>query len=303
MTMYRLLKIIPYIVLLLLTWFFLYLSRDFHDPLIQTLFLNIASSALFAVIAYLFYDLIRAVIEKHESSYISNYIKSQIEQDVFKVLYYMKKYIHGYNLNTNSVPNILEISRYSKKQIEIIISNQSYLGFIIFQNLIDIKGLFQGAINNALLVKYMSREHIINLLKVISLLSEIEDLFANERNFTPVGEDSIEFSIINGQKVNSKNEGKIFLFRKTAVFGEEIFYDSGVFEKENYSKLLKKYTLKRDIAHIIANKICILNIYLQVWLPKNLNKKDNLYKYETAKKHCLSINFFQSRDYPITEID
>ena len=116
--MYKTIRLAPYFILTVLGIVFLVLYNASSSEQIKIVFINLASSSFFVVVAYLFYDLIKSYIEKRDSRYIDSYIRSQISHDVFIVLYALKKYLHGYNLETNTVKNIFAINSYRKDHIE-----------------------------------------------------------------------------------------------------------------------------------------------------------------------------------------
>jgi len=151
---YKIIRILPYIILLLLSLIFTVSSVHVSSDLGRTIFINLASSSIFVVFAYFFYDNIKYHIDKSESKYIDSYIRNQISHDVFVVMCLLKKYIHGYNLETNTLKNILAINSYSKEQINASISNQSYMGFQIFKEMEDIKDLFRDALDNNFIIRY-----------------------------------------------------------------------------------------------------------------------------------------------------
>jgi len=117
--MNRLIRIAPYVILVILGAVFLWLYSVATTEPFKTVYINLASSSIFIVIAYFFYDFIKSKIEKHDLRTIDQYIINQISFDVFAVLYTLKKYLHGYNLDTNIITNILYINSYDKNQIEV----------------------------------------------------------------------------------------------------------------------------------------------------------------------------------------
>lgn len=60
---YKLVKVVPYCVLLLVAIAFSLISLRVSNDLIKNIFIGIASNAVFVIIAYLFYDIIKAYIE------------------------------------------------------------------------------------------------------------------------------------------------------------------------------------------------------------------------------------------------
>lgn len=278
---YRIVRLLPYFVLLILAFVFIVAYRFVSSELWKTVFINLCASSLFVVTAYFFYDRIRAYIEKRESRYIDSYIRNQISHDVFVVLYTLEKCIHGYNLESNTVKNIFEINSYSEEQIRSSIVNQAYLGFQIFKEMEDVKELFQDALDNNLVMKYSPREYVMNLLRISDLIVRIEHVLRNENNYRESPEKAIEFLCVNGKEINPDNEeSRFLLLKRTQIQNRAVVYDSGKFDQSKENRLLNRYTLKPEPAGVLAHQIHELNQYLRFWLPEefHIRRYDRFYR-------------------------
>lgn len=266
---YKIVRILPYIILLLLALIFTASYMYVSNELWKIIFINLASSSIFVVIAYFFYDSIKSYIDRRESKHIDSYIRNQISHDVFVVLYMLKKYIHGYNLESNTLQNIFAINEYSKEQIKTSIANQSYLGFQIFKEMEDIKDLFRDALDNNFVIRYSPREYVINLLKIVDIIIGIEHIFRKENNYSKSPEKAIEFFCVNAKEINPNNEeSRFLLLKKTPIENRAIVYDSGRFDQSKEDKLLNRYTINNESAEMLADQIYELNRYLRFWLPE-----------------------------------
>jgi len=284
--MYKTIRLAPYFILTVLGIIFIVLYNASSTEQLRIVFINLASSSFFVVVAYLFYDLIKSYIEKRDSRYIDSYIRSQISHDVFIVLYALKKYLHGYNLETNTVKNIFAINSYSKDHIESLIVNQSYIGFQIFKEMEDIREFFHGALENNLFIKYSPREYVMNLLKVIDLVVRVEQIFRNDDNYLKSPEKAVEFICVNGKEINPENEeSRFLLLKRTQIKNRAVVYDSGRFDQPEEDKLLDRYTLKPRIAGILANQIYELNGLLHFWLPEEFHIKRYDKSYRIIKDY------------------
>lgn len=279
--MYKIYRLAPYFILIILGVLFVILYSLTKTEYLKIVFINLASSSFFVVIAYLFYDLIKTRIEKQEYKSIDIYIRNLIGNDVFVVLYTLKKYLHGYNLETNQKQYILNINEYSKEQIETLVKHQSYIGFQIFKEMSDIKELFSSALDNNLFIKYGSREYVMNLLKIVNLIMCIEYIFRNPANYIESPEKAIEYICVNGKDLNPQNdENRYLLLKKTQIDNRYVVYDSGTFDNSDKEKLLNRYILKPDISKMLADNIYRLNNALIFWLPDDyqITKYDKSYK-------------------------
>lgn len=278
---YRIARFLPYLVLLILAFGFLMAYEFASSELWKTIFVSLSSSSLFVVTAYFFYERIKSYVEKREARYIDSYIRNQIGHDVFVVLYTLKKYIHGYHLESNTVKNILEINNYTEEQIKSSMVNQPYLGFQIFKEMEDVTELFQDALQNNFIIKYSPREYVINLLRIVDLIVRIEHVFRNEENYSKSPEEAIEFLCANGKDLNPDNEeNRFLLLKKTQIPNRAVVYDSGKFDQSKESRLLNRYTLKPETAEMLARQINELNQHLRFWIPEAfyIRKHDRFYR-------------------------
>lgn len=292
----RILKVLPYILLLIISILSIFLSYYFQDLLIKSFFINLASSAIFVLIAYFTYEKIKSFIQQQEIKYIDSYIKRQVSSDVFVVLYTLKKYIHGYNLDSNTIQNIFEINNYDKKLIYSSIIHQKYLGFQIFKEMEDVKDLFNSVLDNNFIIKYSPKEYVINFLKIIDKLISIEHIFRNEENYIKNAEKAIDFKYIDGKSLNPNNEeSRFILLKKTQIEDRFVVYDSGKFDQSKEDKLLNFYSMKKEMVKQLSDKLYDLNKLMQFWLPE----KYYLSKYQ--KSYRIIQDFFSQFTKTLTQ--
>ena len=198
-------RIIPYISLGLVSIIVLGVSRFVSDEEIKSILLNVFSSSVFFFLAYLFYDLIRQVIIKREKKYLIDYLRNKISNDIFVALYFLKKIIHGYNLDSNTLENIFSSLNYSKNEIYNSVRNQNYLGFQILKNTDEVRTLFSDALNDNLVLKYSSHIDCISILRIANNLARLESTLKNENNFNNSAESGIEFAVVNAKELKINN--------------------------------------------------------------------------------------------------
>ena len=75
---YKIVRFLPYAILLLLAGIFTAFSVYVSSELWRAIFINLASSSIFIVVAYFFYDSVKVYMNKRESKYIDSYIRNQI---------------------------------------------------------------------------------------------------------------------------------------------------------------------------------------------------------------------------------
>lgn len=273
-------RIIPYISLIIASSILIIITNFITDDNIKNILINVFSNAMFFFVVYIFYDLIKLFVSKKEKKYLVSYIKNIISNDIFVALYYLKKVIHGYNLDTNTLNNILGLVNYSKKELKNIIKNQNYLGFQIFKNTDEIRSLFNNIINDNLFLKNTSHVDTINVLKISHNLSKIELILKNIENYNKCSEHGIEYKVINGKEINPENDDKYLLLKKTKSSDKFVVYDSGYFDQNYNDKLLNRYILKSDSVLEISNSLYTIFNLMKYWLPNiiQLTKKDKRFR-------------------------
>ena len=276
-------RIIPYISLGIVSVIVLGLSKLTSNEELKNIFISVFSNSIFFFLAYLSYDLLRQRILNKEKKYLVDYIKNKISNDIFVALYFLKKIIHGYNLDSNTLENIFNTVIYSKNEILNSTKNQNYLGFQIFKNTDEVRSLFGKALNDNLILKYSSHIDSICILRIANNLARLEAILKNENNFNNCAESGIEFTIVNGKDVNPENDEKYLLLKKTMYSDRFVVYDSGFFEKEKIDKLLNRFVLKKDSAMEVANLLFETFTLMKHWLPDVMRLSKNESRFRVIK--------------------
>ncbi len=278
--MYNYRRIIPYISLIIVTILLFVISKYSSNPEIIEISTNLFSNGIFFFVIYLFYDIVRQLIIYKEKKSLNDYIKNKIANDIFVALYYLKKIIHGYNLDTNTLKNIFSIINYSKREIENSIKNQNYFGFQIFKNMNEVRDLFQNILNDNFILKYSTHNDSINILRISNNLTKLEFLLKDLNNYNNCAESVIEFIAINGKSLNPENDEKFLLVKKTKHKDRFVVYDSGYFDEKDTDNILNRYVLKnesvKNIAYLVYETFSLMN----KWIPGaiNLNQNENRFR-------------------------
>lgn len=276
-------RIIPYISLGLVSVIVLGFSKLVVNEEVKNILTSVFSSSIFFFLAYLFYDLIKQIILNKEKEYIVDYIKNKISNDIFVALYFLKKIIHGYNLDSNTLENIFNTVNYQNNEILNSVKNQNYLGFQIFKNTDEVRSLFGEALNDNLILKYSSHVDSICILRISNNLARLESILKNVNNFDNCAESGIEFSVVNGKDINPDNDDKYLLLKKTAHSDRFVVYDSGYFEKDKTDKLLNRFVFKRDSAVDVANLLFETFALMKHWLPDAMRLSKNESRFRIIK--------------------
>ena len=109
-------RLIPYLSLGFASTVVFLTSQLTSNRELRSISLSVFSSSVFFFLAYLFYDVAKRIVIRRERKFLVDYIKNRISNDVFVALYFLKKIIHGYNLDTNTLKNIYDMVNYSANE-------------------------------------------------------------------------------------------------------------------------------------------------------------------------------------------
>jgi len=261
-------RIIPYLSLAigsLLVWL---ISSIVENQTAKAVLISVFSNSIFFFLVYLLYDLIRQSLVNKEKRLLVQYIRSDLSSTLFSILYSLKKIIHGYNLESNTLENIVGQVNYKESEVFAAICNQSYLGFQIFKNGADMRELLKQAVNSNIVLKYSSYMEITMLLQIANNLVAVEAEFKNTENFIKQAESGVEYRTIDGKQLNPSNPERILLAKMTSDPQKFVVYDSGEFAPTDRSLLLNRYTLKSESAERIAVLVSSTLYLMKKWLPE-----------------------------------
>ncbi len=276
-------RIIPYLSLGTVSVIVYILSQLFTDTKFQNILLGIFSNSVFFFIVYFFYDIIKQIVLIRERKYLDDYIKNKITNDIFVALYYLKKIIHGYNLETNTLNNIFSIVNYSKEEIKNSVKNQNYLGFQIFKNTDEVRSLFSDALNDNFILKYSSHMDSISILRITNNLVKLESILKTESNYEKSAEQGIEYTVVNGKSINPENDDKYLLMKKTIKSDRFVVYDSGFFEDEKKDLLLNKYILNDKYSNEVSTLLYETFTLMKHWIPDSIYLAKNETRFRIIK--------------------
>ncbi|OBT23454.1 hypothetical protein [Vibrio cyclitrophicus] len=261
------LRFLPYLSLGLVTIACFLVSGFVKSEGLSSVLTSVASNGVFFFVAYLFYDVIRQKVLRKEQGYIHEHIKRQLSGCIFNYLYFIKKVIYGYNLDTNTIENILGIVKLEQRELKNHVANQSYLGFQIFKLTNEVRNLFDEISGDAIFLKFSSHLDSVNLLKISNNLQSLERIYRDPKNFTLCAEKGIEFKVIDGRCLNPDNDEKLLLIKTTAHESRFVVYDSGYFELPDHELLLNRYVLKIEAAEKVSNLMKASLMLMKPWLP------------------------------------
>lgn len=288
-------RIIPYISLGSASAIVYLLSIIIVDETATTILRGVFSNSIFFFLVYLFYDMIRQSIIRKEKKLLTEFIKRRFSNDLFVSLYFIKKIIHGYNLESNTVVNILKLVSYSEKEIHRSMLNQNYLGFQILRKIDEVRMLLDETLDSNIVLHYSSHTDISQLLLLSNLLARLESALKNRENFHETAETGLEFAVLAGKALNPVNDDKILLVKKTQHPNRYVVYDSGYFDPEDKDHLLKRFVLKDQYAAGIAALVHQILSIMRIWLPEATTLKRREKRFRIIK------DFFSPNTHVITK--
>lgn len=283
-TMRTIKRLIPHLSLGIASLVLLLTSKITTNQEVKDILINIFSNTIFFFIAFLFYDIVKQIIINKEKEYLTDYIKSKMANDIFVSLYFMKKIIHGYNLETNTLENIFSVVDYSRNEVNNCVKHQNYLGFQIFKNIDEVHSLFNNAANDNFILKYSSHIDTISIIRIANNLARLASFLKNENNFDKCAESAIEYSAINGKLINQDNDEKYLLLKKTKHKDRFVVYDSGYFDKQNIDKLLNRYVLKEGAVKKLTPLLLETFSLMKYWLPEVVQLSKNEGRFRIVKE-------------------
>lgn len=276
-------RIIPYITLGIASVIVFMLSQLPLEDKYQNILLGVFSNSIFFFLLYFFYDMIKQIVLMRERKYLDDYIKNKIANDIFVSLYYLKKIIHGYNLETNTLKNIFAIVNYSKEEANNSVRNQNFLGFQIFKNTDEVRSLFSDALNDNLILKYSTHVDSISILRIANNLAKLEAILKTEANYEKSAEQGIEFEVVNGKDLNPENDEKYLLMKKTSHTNRFVVYDSGFFENEKKELLLNRYMLNDKYSTEVSSLLFETFSLMKHWIPDSIYLAKNESRFRIIK--------------------
>lgn len=277
---HRFYRILPHVSLGFASVVLFFASRITSNEELKNILVNIFSNAAFFFVAFLFYDIVRQFIINHEKKYLNDYIKNKVANDILVVLYFFKKIIHGYNLDSNTLGNILGTVNHSYSEVSTSIKNQSYLGFQIFKDMNEIHALFKSAYEDNFILRYSSHVDVISLIRIANNVAKLEAVLKNINNFSECAEKAVEFNIVNGKSINPQNDSRYMLLKKTNYKDRFVVYDSGDFGEDRVDILLNRYLLKDDAVIEITSLFIQTFSLMKYWLPNTIqiSKKEKRFR-------------------------
>lgn len=250
------LKVSPFLLSLLVGILFYYLSVEV--PNFANLFVNISAAFISIPLIYIFYNLAQHFVEKELRKEIIEYIKYKVDGEILEIINWLQKMIYPLQNTDRSFRGIEKFLDLEKNEIVNIIKDKDFLGFQLFKKW-DIKDKdIDECLNNNLIIKYLSDEQLISLIKIIGSVNALNIIHKDiESNFINMNKRTKDYEII---KPDSKIfENRLILLKKiSGNMGKVVDY--GDFENYQQYQLVNLYKIKDDSSYSIIIYRLISNI-------------------------------------------
>lgn len=263
-------RALPYLSLVTVGLILYAIDLRTSDPFLQNLFANVLANIVFFLVAFVFYDLTSSIVRHFEKQPLVRHLRRRTFKDVLVLLYSIRKVLHGYSLETNTLQNFIGQTLYSRKQIKVLLRNKTFVGFQILKKTEEITDLFGSVLTDPLVLKYEDHVHSVDLLEMIENLRVLENELKTEKNFDLLSEPASEYVVVDGKMLNTKSDDKMLLLKRTEKPGTHIVYDSGYFSEVAKSRLLKQYTLKSFALEKLSLIVYRILRQSKRWIPKNI---------------------------------
>lgn len=197
------------------------------------------------VLTNIFKDALQGIIE-HDSNHneLQDYLKKILDKEVLTISNHLLKIIYGYDYNLTQ-ENIGKLLDTKYEDLEYNLYEKKLLGFTIFKDWESYVQKLEGLINQPFFIQNANAETTSSILKILKSLRSIS-AFQVHNDLFNVGTETQEFSVIDGQKMNSDNPKGEFLLLKKIDFEKGVVVDWGKIKTTSTRKMLSYYTIKSE---------------------------------------------------------
>ncbi|MBF4491532.1 hypothetical protein IR010_03195 [Flavobacterium sp. MR2016-29] len=195
------------------------------------------------VLTNIFKDALQGIIE-HDSNHneLQDYLKKILDKEVLTICNHLLKIIYGYQYNLTQ-ENIGKLLDTKYEDLEYNLYEKKLLGFTIFKDWESYVQKLEGLINQPFFIQNANAETTSSILKILKSLRSISAFQVHNDLFT-CGAETQEFTVIDGQKMNSDNPKGEYLLLKKIDLEKGIVVDWGKIKITSIRKMLFYYTIK-----------------------------------------------------------
>jgi len=265
-------KILPFIVLLILSLVLLTLAYWVKDNFIKNIVSNMAATSIYALVAIFTYDRVKHFSNREKTSELRNYAQSEIDPQIMAILISISKLIYSRNEYPETKKIGSELEKLTKELIVTKIKNREYLGFDIFRNSDETTKNIKKLLENSFLRPLIDDDLVLVLIKLTNRLEKLYQSLAKPENLVKTNKPKAsEYKIFGSREISSYNIS--YPNRKLLV--KKIPHKDGMGVVEQFADfppridekiLLSFYIIKETKVNTIASNILeVLNL-IKKWV-------------------------------------
>jgi hypothetical protein len=261
------LKILPYfsaiIVGLAIYCFALLQNED-----VKSLLINISATFIGIPLIFLGYDTIKGITKKSLNKEIYDYIKMQIDHEIFGIINQMMKYVYPYERIDKTPIGINRFMSIQKNELKKEFSENIYMGFQILKEWeVESKNI-KELLKNVLIVQTLDDSKKVILIKILKNINYF-DYLGNLEMFFHIKEEGFEnYTCVEGKKLNSSNTkypDRLLLLKKIDNNKSKVI-DFGDFKIGDKNKLLNQYNINTEYVDNLCDVFYEFISEINAWL-------------------------------------
>lgn len=190
-------------------------------------------------------EALKGIIE-HDSNHdeLKDYLKKILDKEVLTICNHLLKIVYGYEYSL-SQENISKLLETKYEFLEYNLYEKKLLGFTILKDWESFVHKFESLINQPFFIQNANAETTALILKIIKSLRSISAFHVHNDIFN-VEEETIDFKVINGQKMNPDNPKDEYLLLRKIDSEKGIVVDWGKIKIKSIRKMLSFHTIKSE---------------------------------------------------------
>ncbi|MEI6695638.1 MAG: hypothetical protein WCO13_06195 [Bacteroidota bacterium] len=184
-------------------------------------------------------------IIKNESAKdeIRDYIKLQVDNEIFTVCNHSLKIFNGYDSPIN-IQEIYKLFSLTKDDIQRELYERKYLGFTVLKDWLVYKAKIEEIINQPFFTQNAEPIYVSSLIKVVRGLEIMATVYKDNALFEDLAERESKYDIVEGRNINPDNpKDSYLLLRNIEGKSQGIVIDYGIIRPFNKHRLLNYQTI------------------------------------------------------------
>jgi hypothetical protein len=264
-----LLMIIPYFSAVIAGVVIYFIALAQTDD-IKSLLINISATFIGIPLIFLGYDTIKGITRKSLNKEILDYIKMQIDHEIFGIINQLMKCVYTYEKFDRTPLGINRFMEIGKNRLRNEFMVNTYLGFQMLKEWEVESNNIKELLKNELVIQVLDDAKKVTLIKILKHIMHFEYLGNLEYFMEIANSKSIKYSCISGEKINKQNNeypNRMLLLSKVDNKKGKVI-DFGDFKKSDQEKLLKEYKIEKDKIDYICELFYDFISEINTWIKQ-----------------------------------